>query len=261
MSAHTRKTVIVTGGATGIGLATVRRLLVENCNVMIGSRDAERARLIADRLGADRVAYRETDVTDESAVVSLVEATTDRFGRLDWLFNNAGVEGTAGPMGAWSVTDIDEVLAVNVKGVFLCMKHAAPAMSDDGVIVNSSSLLGTLPMPLAAPYAASKAAVLSLTRSAAAELAARGISVHAVCPGIVDTPMMDRISALAGAPKEALAEGISPGERLFSPDRVADVVTALFMRSLDVESGSAVRVSAEGIAPVTVEFTRELRPA
>ena len=251
----------MTGGATGIGLATVRRLLAEDCNVMIAARDTERARSVADQLGADRVAYRTTDVTDESAVVSLVEATIDRFGRLDWLFNNAGVEGTAGPMGAWSVADVDQVLAVNVKGVFLCTKHAAPAMRDDGVIVNSSSLLGTIPMPLAAPYAASKAAVLSLTRSAAAELAERGLHVYAVCPGVVDTPMMDRVSALAGAPKEALAAGISPGERLFSPDRVADVVTALFTRSLDVETGSAVRISAEGIAPVTIEFTRELRPA
>jgi NAD(P)-dependent dehydrogenase (short-subunit alcohol dehydrogenase family) len=183
-----------------------------------------------------------------------MQATVDRFGRLDYLFNNAGVEGTVGPMAAWSADHVDDVLAINVKGAFLCMKHAAPLMGPGSVIVNTSSLLGTIPMPLAAPYAASKAAVLSLNRSAAAELREREISVFAICPAVVDTPMMDRVSAAAGAPKVALAEMLDPQGGLTPPERIAEVVVALLSRSINVGTGEALRIGPDTVEPIAGEW-------
>ncbi|MFD3503877.1 SDR family NAD(P)-dependent oxidoreductase [Streptomyces sp. NPDC058676] len=236
------KVALVTGGATGIGLATVRRLLAEGCAVVIASRNREGGEAVVADLGTERVAFHTVDVTDESAVESAIEATIKRFGRLDYLFNNAGVEGTVGPMQAWSADDVEAVLSVNVKGAFFCMKHAAPRMEAGAVIVNSSSLLGTIPMPVAGPYAASKAALLSLTRSTAGELAEQGISVFAICPAIVDTHMTDRLSEAAGVPKSALAEMVCPSRQVTSPDRVADVVTGLLKSPTSFETGSALRI-------------------
>lgn len=180
-----------------------------------------------------------------------VEATLERFGRIDYLFNNAGAEGTVGPMAAWSADDVDTVMGVNVKGAFLCMKHAAPRMEPGATIVNNSSLLAAIPMPLAAPYAASKAALLSLTRSAAAELAGRGISVVAICPGVVDTPMMDRVSHAAGAPKAALAEMVCPSRQVMSPDTVANVVVELLGGEHRFDTGSALRVGPDAVEVIT----------
>ncbi|MFD5328569.1 SDR family NAD(P)-dependent oxidoreductase [Streptomyces sp. NPDC127092] len=244
------KVALVTGGTTGIGLATARRLLAEGCSVMMASRNRERGENVVADLDSARVAFHRLDVTDESSVESSVEATVRRFGRLDYLFNNAGIEGTAGPMAAWSADVVAAVLDVNVKGAFLCMKHAAPRMVAGSVIVNGSSWLGMIPMPAAAPYAASKAALLSLTRSAAAELAERGISVFATCPAVVDTPMMDRISQMAGAPKSALAEGVCPSRQVTSPDRVAEVVAGLLTSETPFESGSALRIDPNEVERV-----------
>jgi len=244
------KVVLVTGGTTGIGVATVRRLLAAGCKVMTASKDRYRGQRVVADMGSDRVEFLHADVTNETAVVSLVEATVKRFGRLDHLFNNAGVEGTVGSMDAWSADDVDAVLSVNVKGPFLCMKHAAPQMDPGSVIVNSSSLLATIPMPLAAPYAASKAALLHLTRSAAAELAERRIKVLAICPGVVDTPMIDRVSRLTGAPKEALAAMVCPSGRVTTPERVAEVVTTLLATST-FESGSALRIDPAALERIS----------
>ena len=241
------KVALVTGGATGIGLATVRRLLSAGGRVMVASRDEERGRGVVAGLSTDLVEFHPVDVRSEAAVVALLDRTVERFGRVDYLFNNAGVEGTVGPMAAWPAEIVDEVLDVNVKGAFLCMKHASPLMAPGSVIVNGSSLLATIPMPMAAPYAASKAALLSLTQSAAAELGERGIAVLAVCPGVVDTPMMDRVSLAAGAPKAALAEMVCPSRQLTSPARVADVVASLFADVSSFPTGSALWIGPDDL--------------
>jgi NAD(P)-dependent dehydrogenase (short-subunit alcohol dehydrogenase family) len=246
------RVAVVTGGSTGIGLATARRLLSVGASVMVASTDSSRGRRVVANLATDRAAFHRADVTDETSVVSLIDATIQRFGHLDFLFNNAGVEGTVGPMAAWSADVVDAVLDVNVKGPFLCMKHAAPQMAAGSVIVNCSSLLATIPMPAASPYAASKAAVLSLTRSVAAELGTHGICVLAVCPGVVDTPMMDRVSLAAGAPKTALAAMVCPSQQVTSPERVADAVTALLADPSAFPSGSSVWIGPRTFELVSV---------
>ena len=239
-----RNVAVVTGGTSGIGLATVRRLVSSGVAVMVGSRNAVEGGRVVARLAGD-VAFHRVDVSDEAAVADLMEATIDRFGRIDHLVNNAGVEGTVGPMAAWSADTVDEVLAVNITGAFLCMKHAAPFMSSGSTIVHCRSLLATMPRPAAAPYAASKAALLSLTRSVAAELEARGIHVVAICPGVVDTPMMDRVSLAAGVPKAALAATICPSGQVTAAERVADVIAALLADAAAFPTGSAVRIGPE----------------
>lgn len=242
---------LVTGGSAGIGLATARRLLAEGARVVTAARDVDRAqRALADH-DTEHAAFKHVDVTDEASVAALIEATIERFGRIDYLFNNAGAEGTVGPMAAWSADDVDTVLSVNVKGAFLCMKHATLHMEPGATIVNTSSLLATIPMPLAAPYAASKAALLSLTRSAAIELAERGISVVAICPGVVDTPMMDRVSHAAGAPKAALARMVCPSRQVMSPDAVANVVVELLGGERRFDTGSALRVGPDAVEVIT----------
>jgi NAD(P)-dependent dehydrogenase (short-subunit alcohol dehydrogenase family) len=245
------KVALVTGATAGIGLATARRLVTEGARVMATARNGDRARRVPLELDLEHAAFEHVDVTDEASVAALIEATVERFGRIDYLFNNAGAEGTVGPMAAWSAEDVDTVLAVNVKGAFLCMKHAAPRMEPGSTIVNNSSLLATIPMPLAAPYAASKAALLSLTRSTAAELAERGISVVAICPAVVDTPMMDRVSRAAGAPKAALAEMVCPSRQVMSPDAVADAVVALLGGERGFDSGSALRVGPDAVEVIS----------
>jgi NAD(P)-dependent dehydrogenase (short-subunit alcohol dehydrogenase family) len=244
------KTVLVTGGTTGIGLATVRAILDAGANVVAASRNAERGRAVIASLDNDRATFHPVDVTDEASVASLIDVTIERFGVLDHLFNNAGHEGAVGPMSAWSEGAVGLVLDVNVKGAFLCMKHAAPRMASGSVIVNTSSLLGTIPMPLAAPYAASKAALLSLSRSAAAELSESGISVFAICPAVVDTPMIERVSAAAGAPKEALAEMVCPSGRVTSPERVAEVVRSLFENRTCYPTGTLLRIAPDVLEPI-----------
>ena len=245
------KVTLVTGGTTGIGLATTRRLLAEGAKVMTAARNVDRAQHVLADLDTEHAAFEPVDVTDEASVAALIEATLERFGRIDYLFNNAGAEGTVGPMAAWSADDVDTVMGVNVKGAFLCMKHAAPRMQAGAAIVNNSSLLATIPMPLAAPYAASKAALLSLTRSAAAELAAREISIVAICPGVVDTPMMDRVSRAAGAPKTAMAAMVCPSRQVTSPDAVANVVVALLAGQRRLDTGSALRVGPDAVEEIT----------
>jgi NAD(P)-dependent dehydrogenase (short-subunit alcohol dehydrogenase family) len=246
-----RHVAVVTGGTSGIGLATVHRLVSSGLAVMVGSRNAVERRGVIAGLADGDVAFRSVDVRDEGTVADLMQATIDRFGRLDHLVNNAGVEGTVGPIAAWSADIVDEVLAVNVKGALLCMKHAAPRMSSGSAIVNCSSLLATIPMPAAAPYAASKAALLSLTRSVAAELGARGISVLAICPGVVDTPMMERVSLAAGASKEDLAAMVCPSGQVTSPERVADVIAAMLANPASFPTGSAVRIDPQLLEPIS----------
>lgn len=241
---------IITGGTSGLGLATARRLIAEGARVVLASRNADRGATVARELsaGGAEVRFIQTDVRRESEAKSLVDETMALFGRLDGVFNNAGVEGTVGPMAAWSTQDVDETLDTNVKGAFYIMKHAATAMKRQGHgrIVNCSSILGLEPIPIAGLYAASKAALLHLTRCAAAELAEDGVSVTAVCPTVVDTSMMDRVSELAGAPKEGLAQMVCPSGQLGDPKTIGSFVAELLSGSRELAPGDAIVVTQSG---------------
>lgn len=192
------RVAVITGGASGMGLATVTRFLQEGAKVVIADYNAatgKEALLAAEKDGyAGRVAFVRTDVASESDVSAMIEFARSTFGRLDILFNNAGVGGAIGPLTETSVADWDYTFDVLAKGVFLGIKHGARVMraqGGGGVIINTASIAGLSGDGGPLVYSAAKAAVISLTRSAAVELGADRIRVNTICPGFIVTPLAD----------------------------------------------------------------------
>jgi NAD(P)-dependent dehydrogenase (short-subunit alcohol dehydrogenase family) len=195
----TGKVAAVTGGANGIGAATSARFLEEGASVVIADVNVENARRCLDEAASaghgDRIEFVATDVLDERAMASMLAATVDRFGRLDCMFNNAGVGGAVGPISQTDVGDWDFTIGVLLRGVFIGMKHAARILQDQGEggsIISTSSVAGFTAGSGGHAYSAAKAAVNNLTRSVAVELAADRIRVNAVAPGAVMTDLYHR---------------------------------------------------------------------
>ena len=236
---------VITGGATGIGLATARAFVGEGASVVLAGRDAGRGEQAAESLGGAAM-FVQTDVTDDSQVTALAETAVAKAGRLDIWFNNAGIEGHTGSFLEAGDAAVRQVLDTNVKGVYAGMREAAKRMPDGGVIVNTSSFVGTtMPVPVSVAYGSTKAAVVSMTRSVAVALDGSGIDVFAICPYIVDTPMIDRLTGGQGPEvKEAFAAQFAPSKRLTPPGHVADVVLSLCTRTSGHPSGSVLLVDA-----------------
>lgn len=217
------KTALVIGGSTGIGRAVCRLFAAEGADVAIGDfgHAADKQSLVDELQNVGRAAIAvEVDVRDEAQVRAAVETTIARFGRLDILVNNAGIAGNKVAIHEESVEDFDEVMDVNVRGVFFGMKHALPHMlaRGSGRIINTASQLAHKPRPRNAPYSASKAAVVALTVSVAQEVGRSGITVNTVCPGPTDTPMW-RISG-SDETRRALIESL-PIPRVGQPEEIA----------------------------------------
>jgi meso-butanediol dehydrogenase/(S,S)-butanediol dehydrogenase/diacetyl reductase len=192
MTTFTGKTVIVTGAASGIGLATAKRFGSGGARVVIADRDAKKSVAAAAAVkaaGAPDAWGAVCDVSDESAVAACVDGTMKRFGSLDVVVNNAGLM-TFTPLPDLTGDDWRRVLGVDLLGAFFFVKQAFLHMRAGGSVVNVASIHAIETEPKVAPYAAAKAAVVSLTRSAAIEGKPRGIRVNAVLPGAVDTPML-----------------------------------------------------------------------
>jgi NAD(P)-dependent dehydrogenase (short-subunit alcohol dehydrogenase family) len=188
------KTALVIGGHTGIGREVCRLFALEGADVAVGDfgREAEGAELIAELEATGRdVLPLAVDVRDEGQVKAAIDAAIAHFGHLDILVNNAGISGHHGPLAQETIEDWDNVIAVNLRGVFFGMKHVLPHMLErgSGRIINTASQLAHKPSPLNASYCASKAGVVALTASVAHEVGQAGITVNAVCPGPTDTPM------------------------------------------------------------------------
>jgi NAD(P)-dependent dehydrogenase (short-subunit alcohol dehydrogenase family) len=186
------KTVIVTGAAGGVGVATALRFAQEDANVVLvghHTEKLEKARQALEAAGATKILCSVCDVSDEDQVRKSVDDTIAHFGRLDVVVNNAGVMSFK-PLEDQTAADWESVLRVDLLGAFFFIKHAFLTMKDGGAIVNVSSVHAVETEPLVAPYAAAKAALLSLTRSGALEGKPKGIRVNAVLPGAIDTPML-----------------------------------------------------------------------
>jgi NAD(P)-dependent dehydrogenase (short-subunit alcohol dehydrogenase family) len=217
------KTALVIGGSTGIGRAVCRLFAAEGADVAVGDfgHPEHKASLLAELqgFGHDTLTV-EVDVRDETQVRAAVESAIARFGRLDILVNNAGIAGNKVAIHEEPVEDFDEVMNVNVRGVYFGMKHALPHMlaRGSGRIINTASQLAHKPRPRNAPYSASKAAVVALTVSVAQEVGRHGITVNAVCPGPTDTPMW-RISG-TDTTRRALIESL-PIPRVAEPEEIA----------------------------------------
>lgn len=196
------KTVIITGAANGLGLDAAQAFAREGARVLMVDRDprgADGAAALAAR-GHD-VRFREADVTKDADVRGYVTAALDAWGRIDCFFNNAGIEGHVRPIIDQEEAMFDAVLAVNVKGVFLGLKHVMPVMlkQGKGAIVNTASTAALVGSAGLGPYVASKHAVLGLTKTAAGEVARGGVRVNALCPGPTDTRMIHSLEEQAGA--------------------------------------------------------------
>jgi len=202
-----KRAAIVTGGSSGIGLAIARMLRDEGYDLTLASRRPEKVEAAAKELGAVAVA---ANVADEAACERLVAEHRERFGRLDMLVNSAGI-GIAGTVESLSAKHLDLTIGVNLRGLFLVTQKAIPMLREShGWIVNLASIAGTLPTPGLSSYGATKAAVISLTRSLNEELDADGVRAVAICPGFVDTPMAEW-------------SGI-PGDEMIQPEDCAEIV-------------------------------------
>lgn len=225
-----QRVALITGGASGIGRASALRFLREGARVVLADCNdqagAETLRLAAQIAPSDHALYLRCDVAQEGEVANLIAQTLARFGRLDCMFNNAGIPGAVGALTDTSVEAWDRTFAVLVRGVFLGIKHAAPVLSEGGSILNTASIASFHAGAGPAAYSACKSAVVALTRSAAVELAPRKIRVNAVCPGLILTPLLERgqTTSLADVLRAA-----QPWPEAGLPEHVADV--ALFLAS------------------------------
>lgn len=224
MQSFEGKVALVTGGATGIGKAAALAFAKEGAKVVVAGRTEatgkEAVREI-EKAGGQAIFVR-TDVAHAADVRNMVDATVKTFGRLDYAFNNAGVEGTEvmTDLADQSEENYDAIFNANVRGVFLSMKHEIPAIlkSGGGAIVNNSSVAGLLAFPGVSLYVASKHAVIGLTKNAALEYAKRGIRINAVAPAAIETPMLDRFTE--AVPKDMLAS-LHPIGRTGTPEEIA----------------------------------------
>jgi NAD(P)-dependent dehydrogenase (short-subunit alcohol dehydrogenase family) len=240
-----QKVAIVTGGSSGIGRATAVALAKEGVKIVVASRRAkegeETVNLVREA-GSDGI-FVKTDVADEVSVRSLVEKTVRSYGRLDYAFNNAGVEQTMTPLVEQTVEEFDQIMHINVKGVWLSMKYEIPVMlkSGDGAIVNNSSVAGIMGFPQMAIYIASKHAVLGLSKSAALEYAKSGIRINAIAPGGVETEMANRVNENNPQFLETLTS-MHPIGRLANPEEIANAVVWLLSEKASFVLGHTLLV-------------------
>jgi len=221
------KVAIVTGGTSGIGRDTAILFAKEGAKVVVaGRRDAEgHETLNLIRAAGGEGIFVQTDVSQTAQVQSLVQKAVERFGRLDVAFNNAGIEGNWIPIAEQPEEDFDRTVAVNLKGVWLCLKYELQQMlkqGKGGAIVNMSSVAGWIGSAGAATYSATKHGVIGLTKGAALETASKGIRVNAICPAVIETPMGER---LFGSPEmQKFALSFHPIGRFGKPLEVAEAV-------------------------------------
>ncbi|MGJ7484457.1 SDR family oxidoreductase [Variovorax sp. LT2P21] len=243
--AFTGKVAFVTGAGAGIGRATALAFAREGASVVVAGipeASIDETTQQIETSGGRALAVR-CDVSREDDVQAAIAETIQAFGRLDFAFNNAGVEQPVMPAADLSTEEFDRMIAVNLRGVFLCLKHQIPEMlkQGGGCIVNTSSGAGVKGFRGQAAYAAAKHGVIGLTKSAALDYAGANIRVNAVCPGIIETPMMSRFSGGTSEGRQAVIAQ-EPVGRMGRPDEIAATVLWLCSEGGAFTIGAAIVV-------------------
>jgi NAD(P)-dependent dehydrogenase (short-subunit alcohol dehydrogenase family) len=241
------KVALVTGAASGLGLATAKAFAAAGASVVLADCNEPAARSAAGELtaqGAKAIAVV-CDVSEDDQVEAMVEQAVATFGRLDAAYNNAGIQNVLAETADSPRDDYDRVLAINLRGVWSCMKFELQQMRSQGsgAIVNCSSLGGLIGGSRRGTYHAAKHGVIGLTRSAALEYATRGIRVNAVCPGMIQTPMSDQmIAAGQGEELDRMLTTFVPMGRLGRPEEIADAVLWLCSAAASYVTGQSISV-------------------
>lgn len=246
------KVAIVTGGAFGIGRATAIAFAREGAAVVVSDvadgGGEQTVGLIRKAGGTARSVV--CDVASREQVRALIAGTVQQYGRLDFAFNNAGIEGTTAPIGELPDAAWDKVIAVNLTAQFDCMKQELVQMvkQGNGAIVNNASILGSVAFPNASAYVAAKHGLVGLTRVAALEYAPKGIRVNAVCPGFIATPMLERAGLLADPAVKQGLEAMHPLGRLGTPEEIAEAVLFLCSSKASFITGHPLLVDGGYVA-------------
>jgi NAD(P)-dependent dehydrogenase (short-subunit alcohol dehydrogenase family) len=259
MAVFDGRTVLITGGGSGIGLATARRLVDEGANVVLAGRRVETIDVAAKELDptGDRVLAVGTDVSRVDDLEALVARTRSRFGRLDGLFANAGVA-FVNPS-EFTEANVSRIIDINFKGALFTIEKALPLFDGGGSIVLNSTCLAhrgmAVPLGLGTVYGATKAALVNMARTLSAELGTKGIRINSVSPGFIDTDMFGEL-----APTEAAREncaGLAPLGRLGKPEEIADAVTFLLSPKSAFVPGTDIAVDGGLVASVPMGGTPE----
>jgi NAD(P)-dependent dehydrogenase (short-subunit alcohol dehydrogenase family) len=221
------KSILITGAASGIGRATAIAFAAAGGQLTLADIDEEGGEQLSRTIEGNggKTRFVRCDVADPKDVERMVDRCMEAFGRLDCAFNNAGIEGEQAPTGESDQENWDRVLSINLTGVWLCMRREIPAMleGDGGAIVNMSSVAGLVGFPNLPAYVAAKHGVLGLTRAAALEYATQGLRINAICPGVIRTEMVERVTGGDPEVERSYAE-MAPIKRMGTPEEIADAV-------------------------------------
>ena len=242
---------LVTGGSGGIGRATALEFAHQGARVVVSDLLVEAGQETVQLIGAagGQATFIETDVTQAAEVQALVGQTLETYGRLDCAFNNAGIEGGMAKTGEYAEERWEQVIRINLKGVWLCMKYEIQHMlgHGGGAIVNTASVAGLVGFRYGPAYVASKHGVNGLTKTAALEYAKAGIRVNAVCPGVIRTPMFER--GLQKNPRlEERFAGVHPVGRIGQPEEIARAVVWLCSPAASFVTGTQLPVDGGFVA-------------
>jgi len=243
------KVVLITGGSSGIGRSTGVLFARAGAQVVVAARRADEGEQTVQMIreaGGDALFVR-TDVSHAAAVHTLVPTCVERYGRLDYAVNNAGIEGSIVPIADYREDDWDAIIDINLKGVWLCMKAEIVQMQHNGggAIVNISSVGGLIGFPRFGPYVATKHGIIGLTKTAALEYAADNIRVNVICPGLIDTSMADRIvegMQEAGMDAEQMVLSLTPLKRRGTPAEIAEAAVWLCSEAASYVTGHSMVV-------------------
>ena len=237
------KIAFVTGAGSGIGRASARAFATLGATVLVTDVNGQSAEEVAGEIGNEggRAFSFALDVTDTSAIEALLNQMSDRFGRIDFAHNNAGIEDSFAFTANSEEANFDRLIATNLKSVWACMKYETAHMlrQGEGVIVNTASVAGVVGVPGNTAYCAAKHGVVGLTKAAALEYAGNGIRINAICPGLTKTGIVDRLSA---AMPDAVAAVMPPMQRMADPQEIGDFVAFMCSEKASYLTGQAISV-------------------